>query len=544
MIYKLFSRNPTNSLLKLEDTLTVDDVFLFHPTNKQGDVVVGDFDGDGLEEFACLYFTADNEAEVDIITVDENMQLTVTTSTTFARKPFGQMAAGHLFSPDWEELALLLGVWGAGIDESFYVHHLKLNGDGELEEGAPPLKLENSEIADTMSLDIVAGDLDGDTRDEIAFTYSYAFDDNAFHWSAYLWAAVVEPNEIIPLTAEPTDISSLLVDTSMETIGCSLAIGRFSQQQTDEQDRIFLEQIAVMGKVQIGLFRLNEETLDRMLLAQEVRRKVGQDNSDTQAYNKEFLTAVPYATENVRLGKPRHWSESTRIAIKLDNASPEGGLYPYTIYPYIFYDIDQGYLCVDYRVLIPRGASQGTISFWEEVYDKPDLTWNLPYRWDMLNGQPSNNKYFTKSLLVSNEDPEAGENLVVVFHARDYSLIPAKNVVLRFFQGDFRNPANQFGEDLLLEEVWRNGFEGITNDTWREIQEPLDRCLYAWLDPEDEILEVHENDNVGYIVLNSGSFSENELAYCGDIIKDTFGFEIPPDTTSSAASQLLPSFFL
>ncbi|KAL6050919.1 hypothetical protein QOT17_019511 [Balamuthia mandrillaris] len=307
MIYKLFSRNPTNSLLKLEDTLTVDDVFLFHPTNKQGDVVVGDFDGDGLEEFACLYFTADNEAEVDIITVDENMQLTVTTSTTFARKPFGQMAAGHLFSPDWEELALLLGVWGAGIDESFYVHHLKLNGDGELEEGAPPLKLENSEIADTMSLDIVAGDLDGDTRDEIAFTYSYAFDDNAFHWSAYLWAAVVEPNEIIPLTAEPTDISSLLVDTSMETIGCSLAIGRFSQQQTDEQDRIFLEQIAVMGKVQIGLFRLNEETLDRMLLAQEVRRKVGQDNSDTQAYNKEFLTAVPYATENVRLGKPRHW---------------------------------------------------------------------------------------------------------------------------------------------------------------------------------------------------------------------------------------------
>ncbi|KAL6050926.1 hypothetical protein QOT17_019518 [Balamuthia mandrillaris] len=830
LTYKLYSRSESTDLLELESSLIINNVHAFNPNNKQGDVVVGDFDGDGLEEFACLYFTAADEATVDIILVDENMQLSVGSSFTFdfPAQTYGQMAAGHLFSSDWEELALLFGVKTQDSNSGFYLHHLKVDPEeGELEVGAPPVKLDGGKLhLNYMAMDIVVGDLNGDTRDEVAFTYS---DDssnptNPFSWQVFLWAAQVEAAQIVPLTAEPlSNLRSLTVNDNSESMFASLAIGRFSQQEPIEAEGIFHEHIAVMGPMEIALFRWYQESaLERMTLQGTVRRSSGQE-ANNELYNKEFLTGVYYATENVRLGKPRHWkypkvlniiaslrtpprhydivdgvaygvnvnppnnfgyiavktsfessgstgsrfsveykrswaagaelnvylgkvtvglettygrnfenvntqesievwsdlteaveddalirtevvydvweypvysfnfteteptdyivviwperlpdgsedkrlhalgfkspnsfvrpwnevnnlfsysanappnlggrtlksftkksfggttslfevtweeiqeqseltqtsfgvgasfgldmvvetengveafgnsaktkgkwgfdlevtgeynsediqvssmtiSESTRIAIKLDNASPEGGLYPYEIKPYIFYDKDLGYLCVDYAVYLPTGTSQGTVSFWEKIYNKPDLTWNLPYRWDVLNNQPSDNKYFTKSLAVSNENPVAGENLVVLFHARDYSLIPAKNVVLRFFQGDFRNPANQFGEDLLLEEVWKEGFMGSINDTWREIQEPLDRCLYAWLDPDDEILEVHENDNVGYIILNTGLFSQNELVFCGDIIKDTFGFEIPPDSLTSAASKLLPSF--
>ncbi|KAL6046333.1 hypothetical protein QOT17_022257 [Balamuthia mandrillaris] len=829
LTFKLFIRNENTGLLNVESSLFIDDVFAFDPNNKRGDVIAGDFDGDGLEEFAVLYFTAKDEAQVAILAVDDDMALVLDTSFTLDdfegkdMKVFGQMTGGHLYSPDWEELAILLGVAGEeNEDNGFYLYHLKLSESGQLEEGAPSNKLPEGAITRTgghMGMDIGAGDFNGDTRDEIAFTFTNDASGSSFSWGAYLGVAVVEPTAIVVGDIHYDTFNGVIVDTSTDQFCSSLAIGRFSQQEESELDGIFQEHIAVMGQGNVALFSYLDGSLEQLTTSEPIPRTGGGQEPSTEQYSKEFMVGVYYATQNVRLGKPRHWkypqvlnivaslrapprhydivdgevyaihvnppnnygyisaktvfetTESTgsrfsvqykkswfagadlnvylgkvtvgltttygqnfenvnteqfsetwsdvtvaveddallrtevmydvweypvysfnfteteptdyilviwperlpdgsedrrihslgfkhpnsfvrpfnevnnlfsyyndvppnlgrllkatkansyggtrslyqvswedietnkelqstswsvgasfgldvvvetstgaqafgngaktkgkwgfdlevkgkytskemvlstmtvssgmSIAIKLSGTS-NGGSVAYTVYPYIFYDKNEGYLCVDYRVDLSAGEQQGTVTFWETVYNKPDLTWNMPYRWDMLNGRPSDNKYFTKSLVASNDNPEAGEQITVIFHARDYSLIPAANAVLRLFQGDFRNPANQFGEDVLLEEVFQNGAFGAINGTWREVEEPLDRCLYAWLDPDDEMEEVHEDNNVGYIILNTQLFSENELVFCGDIIKDTFGFEIPPDSLASSASSMLP----
>ncbi len=213
------------------------------------------------------------------------------------------------------------------------------------------------------------------------------------------------------------------------------------------------------------------------------------------------------------------YTQSTSIANELKLTVDIGGINrsigptEYRITPYAYWS-KEGALVIDYSVE-PEVDLQGGSTWWQEKYGShSDPTMILPWRLDPEKGfaiSDESKRTETKDIKMNPLIPAEGDTAVVTANVRNFSLkdTPSK-VKVQFYLGD----PSLDGE--LVHDIYGNT-EFLTDGpvpsrgvkTIRFIWvKPLGLThsrLYMVLDPDQEISEIHENNNTGWIPLSEGS---------------------------------------
>jgi hypothetical protein len=183
----------------------------------------------------------------------------------------------------------------------------------------------------------------------------------------------------------------------------------------------------------------------------------------------------------------------------------------YTVSPYVYW-ASNGALVLDYAV--SPDVSAGVPSWWEEAYgSSPDLTMNLPWKYDEQKGIGSTNpevqKEETRDIIFNPLRPEAGEEVTISARIQNYSLVDNfASTSVRFYLGDPRSAG-----ELLVDKDGKSVVE-IQQTRAREsvvaelrgwiMPEGLSRDskIYVVIDEEGDIGEVHENNNIAWALVN------------------------------------------
>jgi hypothetical protein len=203
-------------------------------------------------------------------------------------------------------------------------------------------------------------------------------------------------------------------------------------------------------------------------------------------------------------------TDEISLSIDLGKINRSFGETEYRITPYVYWS-KQGALVIDYSVEPDLDGNSST--WWQEKYgDKPDPTFILPWKYDPEKGfgiTDEEKRKLTRDIILDPVSPKSGDTVLITVYIRNFSLMDTDNPVKAKFY--LNNPDN--GGVLLQNlngggpEVSTNGYipsrdfkivefkwvvpSGISNN---------DR-VYVVLDPDNEISEIHENNNIGWAPL-------------------------------------------
>jgi|GEM_PF-1548578 len=185
----------------------------------------------------------------------------------------------------------------------------------------------------------------------------------------------------------------------------------------------------------------------------------------------------------------------------------------YTVSPYVYW-ASNGALVLDYAV--SPDVSAGVPSWWEEAYGSiPDLTMNLPWKFDEQKGIGSTNptvqKEETRDIIFNPLRPEAGEEVTISARIQNYSLKDNfASTSVRFYLGDPRIAgellADKDGQDVFEIPQIRARESAVLELRGWIMPEGLNRDskIYVVIDEEGDIGEVHENNNIAWALVNPG----------------------------------------
>lgn len=197
--------------------------------------------------------------------------------------------------------------------------------------------------------------------------------------------------------------------------------------------------------------------------------------------------------------------EDLSLEVKLGGTvGPETG---YQIRPFAYWT-ESGVMVIDYAVNVDEAAQGYTPTWWQDTYGTmPDPALNLPWRLDPEKGHALNTdlkRYQTKDIVIYPKYPSPGDTILVYVKIFNYSLLPTPDPVkLSFYLGD----PDQGGE--LIES--NDGQTMLATETalsprsyqWVHMEWIMPEAgrLFAVLDPENTMSEIHENNNKGWIAL-------------------------------------------
>lgn len=215
-------------------------------------------------------------------------------------------------------------------------------------------------------------------------------------------------------------------------------------------------------------------------------------------------------------------SVTTQIQLDVHLGSVNMGIgdVKYTVTPYTYW-AKNGALILDYAVkpeLAPPGYPN---TWWQDMYsNNSDPTFILPWHLDPEKGFPVSEqakRYQSSDIVLYPQNPLPGDTLTITAHVRNYSLIPTPSPVsVEFYIGDpdsggvpiiginGTNKANTIGpvlsrgrSDVELKWIIPSGLPSYPR-------------IYALLDQENSIAEIHENNNKGFNVLGRQSITGAE----------------------------------
>lgn len=203
-------------------------------------------------------------------------------------------------------------------------------------------------------------------------------------------------------------------------------------------------------------------------------------------------------------------SDEIKLTIEIDGSLDRSiGPTEYRIRPFAYWS-NQGALVVDYSVE-PLIDMAGGSTWWQEKYgNKPDPAMILPWRHDPEKGYAINDEskrqqttdiYFTPSRV------SAGDTARVTANIRNFSLVNTpSDVRVRFYLGDPAGDgepvADIHGNTEFLTDgpVPSRGVKTISF-IWAYPHDLSHSRMYMVIDPDNEIDEVHENNNKGWIFI-------------------------------------------
>lgn len=181
----------------------------------------------------------------------------------------------------------------------------------------------------------------------------------------------------------------------------------------------------------------------------------------------------------------------------------------FDVKPYVYWSIN-GTFVVDYIVNPSRGVA-GDTTWWDRHYaSHPDLAFILPWRYDKEKGIPGiseSKRTQTKDIIFVPTYPEPGDTVRIITRIHNYSLMALnKNFTLQYFLGDPENGGtemsvsydNQESSKITISEGLQERGESAYCVTWVVPSDIEYRPrIYAVLDPDNEIIELHEDNNKG-----------------------------------------------
>ena len=229
-----------------------------------------------------------------------------------------------------------------------------------------------------------------------------------------------------------------------------------------------------------------------------------------KGYGLGASTKGTYESSQMNLFK-HSVSESTRFTIEPTNIIGSPNEFNYVIAPKIYWNRD-GSGVVSFEVDID--AQPGSGSFWSQAYTTlPDPSLNMPYQHELLlNPDLSNTENLdrTKSMRFSTNVPNPGDTVVVSLRMYNYSLAgTGQPVQVMLYHGHPDDGgtllADVDGNTIIqtsgaLPPRGREEIEIAFISTSEMIAEDFLK-IYAVLDPNDQINEIHEDNNLGWAQL-------------------------------------------
>ena len=208
--------------------------------------------------------------------------------------------------------------------------------------------------------------------------------------------------------------------------------------------------------------------------------------------------------------------------MKIGSTDPNISETDYLVTPYIYWG-NEGSMVIDYAVDPSSTGDTLYGTFWDNHYLlQPDPAFILPWRLDSLKeiGNPGNLKLLNKSLHVSPIAPAAGDTAYIEADIHNFSLKnTAGPVTVRFYLGDPSNGGTPIvgteGQiNLVTDGQVLSQNRKIVDMEW-VVPSGLDNTarVYAVIDPDNDIAEVHEDNNIGFVPLmvQSSTFIEDEM---------------------------------
>lgn len=224
-------------------------------------------------------------------------------------------------------------------------------------------------------------------------------------------------------------------------------------------------------------------------------------------------------------------SNSININIHLGGLDLGIGDVKYTVTPYAYWD-KQDALVIDYTAkpeVSPPGYPE---TWWQEMYgESPDPTFILPWRLDPEKGfsiSEPEKRFQSKDILFSPENPQPGDTLTITARVRNFSLVDTDIPVdVSFFIGNpdsTGTPIYGLNGSNTVSTSAAIPARGKSDAVFMWIV-PTDLVafprIYAVLDVDDEITEVHESNNMGFNVLG---FASGVISNIEDVPSDESSF--------------------
>jgi hypothetical protein len=220
-------------------------------------------------------------------------------------------------------------------------------------------------------------------------------------------------------------------------------------------------------------------------------------------------------------------SDQFEINIDLFDIDTEIGEVNYKVRPYA-YRSQNGAIVIDYNIEIPEAAPGNPVTWWQSHYsDYADPAFILPWLHDPEKGytlEEEAKRYLTKEITFNPARPQAGDTVKIKARIHNYSLTDTDDpVMVRFFSGDPDNGGTAiesiYGEtEVTTPTIIASQDVAYVEMYWAVPDEITEYTrIYAVIDPDNTIAEIHENNNKGfvplsvYVTLSTKQFSSDEI---------------------------------
>lgn len=200
------------------------------------------------------------------------------------------------------------------------------------------------------------------------------------------------------------------------------------------------------------------------------------------------------------------------------NTSMEGSESYYSVTPYVYWD-HSGALVLDYAVQPSVSDIGGVSTWWEERYGKlPDLAFNLPWRNEAAKtGTAVSELKRTESrnIVVNPRNANPGDEVWISALVQNYSLLPSSDhVPIRFYAGDPENggvpiTGTELNPDPMVGPIASRGSAKVSAPwTVPDTETGSFIRVYAVIDPDNTIEEIHKDNNMGWGLLLTGTATQ------------------------------------
>ena len=295
-----------------------------------------------------------------------------------------------------------------------------------------------------------------------------------------------EPGNILSYARdlEPRRLSQTVFEGSRYGLGSSAVTWDVTQETTEFQSSEDRTRLRLEGEIDLDI------PIKAVNLGINLNGDYSQQTFDTHRTSVSDLEAV-------------------RVQFGPINESIEGRQATYSVTPFVYWD-RSGALVVDYAVEPSVAAPGEEPTWWQQRYGQaPDLALNLPDRYrDLKLDDPAVSeatKERTKSLaFAANPD----RSLSIAAEVRNYSLLPSPGgVPVRFYAGDpdaggvaLTGPGLEADPEVPAMEPRGRATVRATVALPPGTADPTTR-IYAVLDPDGAVAEIHETNNVGWAPL-------------------------------------------